>query len=50
MRDANGVEEGIQALIFATPINLHDKNLSIKHSFHKALKFFKEFKNFIFMM
>jgi hypothetical protein len=36
MRDVNGAEEGIQVLIFTTPISMHGKNLAIKHSFNKA--------------
>jgi hypothetical protein len=45
VRDTNGTEERVKPLIFATSIGLHSNNLTVKHAFHKALKFFEEFKH-----
>jgi hypothetical protein len=35
---------------FASPIGLHNNNFTVKYSFNKTLKVFKELKHFIFMM
>jgi hypothetical protein len=48
MRNANRAKERIQALILPRP--LHDNNFTIKYMFNKGLKFFKEWKNFRFVM
>jgi hypothetical protein len=47
--DANSAKKRIEVLIFTTPVRLHGYDFTIKHSFNKALKFFKEFEDFGFV-
>ena len=49
MRDANALKEGIQLLIFPSPVSLHSENFSIKLAFNPSLEFMKFLKNFRFM-
>jgi hypothetical protein len=46
----NGAKKGVEPIILATPIGVHSNNFTVKHSFNKTLKFFKEFKHLRFMM
>jgi hypothetical protein len=50
VRYANKAEKGVEPLIFTSPIGLHNNNFTVKYSFNKTLKVFKELKHFIFMM
>ena len=47
MRDANALKEGIQLLIFPSPVSC--ENFSIKLAFNHSLEFMKFLKNFRFM-
>jgi hypothetical protein len=50
VRDTNQMKKCVEALILSTPIGMHGYDLVVEYVFHKSLKFFKEFENFILMM
>jgi hypothetical protein len=50
MRDANGSKEGVEFLIFASPIGLNGYDLAIKYLFNKLLKLKKIFGHLRLMM
>lgn len=49
MRYAYALEEGIQFLVFTSPIRLHGNDFAIKKAFNKTLKIMKTLKDFRFV-
>ena len=45
MRNTKSLKEGIESLIFATPVRLDGKDFAIELSFNKCLKILKYLKN-----
>jgi len=46
VHNSNFIKEGVEYLILSSLVNWHGKNLSIKESLHKSLKFLKFLENF----
>ena len=46
MRDANFLKEGIELLVFTSPVSLHSNNLGVKFSFNKISEVLENLKHF----